>query len=608
MKKDKQNYSESDLYKIRHTCEHVFNQAVEELFPGKVLRAMGPVIEDGWYNDSRWSYDISEDDFKKIEKRMKHIIKQNLPMVYKEVSEEEAREMFKNNPFKQEFIDEYVKDGKTLSVYYTGDPEAEIKQKNPDESSLNKFGLPGQAQFVDLCKGPHAESTGKIKAFILLSIAGAYWRGDENNEMLTRVYGTAFESQEEQDQYLERLEEAKMRDHRKVGLEQDLFMFHETSPGMPYWLPRGLRVYNELVQFWREKHDEYGYQEIVSPLINKKELYETSGHWDHYKEDMFIADMGENEVYGIKPMNCPNAMLVFGSKTRSYKDFPLRLSDIDRLHRFERSGALNGLFRVRSFQQDDSHNYITEDMIESEYKHVFELCEDFYELFGLEYSFRLGTRPEKFLGEKETWDRAEETLKEVLSNSGKEYFVLDGDGAFYGPKVDILMKDVLGREWQMGTIQLDFHQPSRFNLKYIDEDGTEKTPVCIHRVIYGSLERFLGIIIEHFAGAFPVWLHPEQAIVIPISDKQEEYAKSVMKKLKDAGIRTIMSEVDETLGNKIRKAQGQKVPYMLIVGDKETENESLDLRFRTGENKGEMSVEDFVKHAKGRIAEKSLEL
>lgn len=607
-----ENDQKNQLWKLRHSVEHIFNQAVEELYPGKVMRAMGPPIEDGWYNDSRWTADISESDFPKIEKRMKKIIKANLPMIYKEISYEEAIDLFKDNPFKLEFIEEYNRDGKTLSVYYTGNPESEpgfYKQNIAKDSAAD---LPGDSVFMDLCAGPHIDRTGEVnpEGIKLLSIAGAYWRGDEKNEMLTRVYGTAFETKEDLDHHLEMLEEIKKRDHRKIGPQMEYFMFHETSPGMPYWLPRGLKIYNLLIQYWRNEHENHGYQEIASPLLNKSDLYKTSGHWDHYKDDMFIADMGENEIYGVKPMNCPNAMIVFGSQQRSYKDLPLRLSDVDRLHRYERSGTLNGLLRVRSFQQDDSHNYVSEDMIKSEYKHVFDLCESFYSIFGLTYSFRMGTRPEKFMGDPETWDRAEQELQEVLEESGKQYIIEEGDGAFYGPKIDILMNDALGREWQMGTIQLDFQQPRSFNLTYVDAEGKEKVPVAIHRVIYGSLERFLGIVIEHFAGAFPVWLHPEQVAIIPVSEKFEEYANKVKDQIKEvmpeARIKTFNES--ERMQKRIREAQLMKIPYMIIVGGNEEESGSVSVRLRTEEDLGQMSVDDFVGRLKERVNSKSLEL
>jgi len=586
---NKQNYEQSKLFKIRHSAEHVLTQAMFEL-GYKFYMAMGPATEDGFYFDFELlKGKITENDFEKIEVKMQEIVDRKLIISKKIVNETEARNLFKENPYKNEWIDKFVNEKQELSVYYTG---------NPDENN----------SFVDLCSGPHVNNTEEIKAFKLLSIAGAYWHGDEKNKMLTRIYGTAFETQQELENYLKMIEQAKLRDHRKLGKELELFMFHETSPGMPYWLPKGLIIYNNLIKYWRDEHKKYQYQEISSPLLNKQKLYEISGHWDHYKDDMFIANMGENEVYGIKPMNCPNAMIVFGSKTRSYKDLPLRLSDTDKLHRYERSGTLNGLLRVRSFQQDDSHNFITEDMIESEYLHVFEMCENFYSIFGMEYYFRLGTRPEGFLGKIETWDKAEQSLKKVLNKSGKKYEVLEKDGAFYGPKVDILMKDAIGREWQMGTIQLDFQQPARFNLKYINENGKEVTPITIHRVIYGSLERFIGIIIEHFAGNFPVWLSPEQVNIIPISDAQGEYAKAILEKLLKNNIRASINFDAETMQNKIRKAQEQKIPYMIIVGKKEVEKNQISVRLRTGENKNNIQIEDFVKSILKTIETKSLVL
>ncbi len=578
-------YENSQMYKIRHSAEHVFAQAVKEIYGDKVQLGVAHISEVGFANDAKWSVELKPEDFEKIEKKMQEIIDADLPIVRKEISVEEAREMFKNNPFKLEWVEQWSNEGKGLTVYWTGD------------------------SYVDLCKGPHVEKTGEIKAFKLMNIAGAYWRGDEKNEMLTRVYGVAFENKEELDKYLFMLEEAKKRDHKILGPKLGLFMFHESSPGMPYWLPNGLKLYNELVAFWRKEHDIHNYKEISSPLLNKKELYETSGHWEHYKDDMFIADMGENEVYGVKPMNCPNAMLVFKSMQISYKDLPLRLSDTDRLHRYERSGTLNGLLRVRSFQQDDSHNYISEDMIESEYEHVFELCKKFYSIFGLEYSFRMGTRPEGFLGDIETWNTAEEALRKVLSKSGKDYYIEEGDGAFYGPKVDILMKDSLGRQWQMGTIQLDFQQPRRFELEYTDKDGSKKTPIAIHRVIYGSLERFIGIIIEHFAGSFPVWISPVHATILPIStDKHGDYANSLAKELKSAGLRVEVDSNAETLGNRIRKAQEQKIPYVIVIGDKEMQNNSVNVRLRGGESLGEMSLEEFKNRTLEKISSKALDL
>ncbi len=584
---ENKNQNKDYLYKIRHSAEHIMNQAIEELWPNQIKRAIGPAIEDGFYNDSRWEgVKITEEDFPKIEAKMQEIVDKNLPFTYKEISEQEALKMFENNPFKQELIKEFAEKGEKLSIYITGTEDT--------------------SEFIDLCKGPHVERTGEVKAFKLLSVAGAYWRGSEKNEMLTRIYGTAFPSKKELEEHLTMLEEAKKRDHKKLGKELELFMFHETAPGIPYWLPKGLTIYNELVNFWRIEHKERGYQEIASPLINKKELWECSGHWDHYKEDMFIADMGENEVYGIKPMNCPNAMIVFGSKTRSYKDLPLRLSDTDMLHRYERSGTLNGLLRARSFRQDDSHNFITHDQIKSEYSAIFEIANKFYGIFDLKFRFRLGTRPESFIGDIETWNKAESQLKEILEESGREYFIEEGDGAFYGPKVDILMKDSIGRDWQMGTIQLDFQLPRRFNLSYIDSDGKEQTPVVVHRVIYGSLERFMGILTEHTAGAFPLWLAPIQVKIIPISDKFNDYAAKISQELEKQNIRVEIDTKAETMGNKIRKAQEEKIPYMLVIGEKEVNDNKVSVRTRDGKQSNLIELEGFTQKLRTLIIGKSL--
>ncbi len=424
--------------------------------------------------------------------------------------------------------------------------------------------------------------------------------------MLTRIYGTAFPTQSELDEYLKMRDEAEKRNHKKIGQELELFMFHETSPGMAYWLPKGVILYNELVNFWRIEHNKNNYQEIFSPLINKKELYEISGHWDHYLENMFISETEEGEVYALKPMNCPNAMVVFGIKLRSYRELPLRLSDTDCLHRFERSGTLNGLLRIREFRQDDAHIFVREDQIKDEFKNLFEITEKFYSIFGLEYRFRLGTMPENHIGEVDMWDKAVNELKGILDESKKDYFVLDGDGAFYGPKIDILMKDGLGREWQMGTLQLDFQLPSRFKLKYIAEDGSQQTPVVIHRVIYGSLERFIGLITEHFAGAFPTWLSPVQVKILPITERNVEYALKVSEELKKNSIRVEIDSDNETLGNKIRKAQNEKVPYMIILGDKEEKANSISERGRSGKDYGQQSLDEFIKNIKVEIETKSL--
>ncbi|HSX39107.1 MAG TPA: threonine--tRNA ligase [Candidatus Saccharimonadales bacterium] len=576
------------LMPIRHTAEHVLHMAMQELHP-QLKKVMGPPIEEGFYFDFDLDEKISVEDFDKIEKLMQEIIDADLPVKRLESSEKESKELFKNNPYKLATIEEIISRREPITLYEVGESGGKHYDK-------------------DLCAGPHAESTGKVKAFKLLSVAGAYYKGSEKNKMLQRIYGTAFDSKEKLDEYLNMLEEAKKRDHKKLGPLLEIFMFHETAPGMAYWLPKGVKMYQELVKFWQDEHEKRGYQEIVSPLINKKELYETSGHWDHYKEDMFIADMGDNEVYCLKPMNCPNAMVVFGSRTRSYKELPLRLGDTDCLHRYERSGTLNGLLRAREFRQDDAHIFVTEEQIKNEFQNVFEITERFYSIFGLKYRFRLGTRPEKYIGDVETWNKAEAELKQVLEGSGKEYFIEEGDGAFYGPKIDILMKDSLGRDWQMGTIQLDFQMPKRFKLEYSDANGRIKIPVVIHRVIYGSLERFIAIIVEHFAGAFPVWLSPVQVKLVPIGQKHIEYAQKLAQQLKDANLRVEIDDRAETMQAKIRDAQVQKIPYMFIMGDREVENNQVSIRLRTGESHNALGVDEAIAKISDIYLTKSLNL
>src|SRR3989344_5103555 len=568
------------LHNIRHTLAHLLAASVRELYDG-AQNAIGPSVDDGFYQDFDLPQAISLEDLPKIEKKMRELLKNWNDFERKEVTIEEAKKEFSWNPYKIELIEEFAKEGKNLTFYTCGN-------------------------FIDLCKGGHLEKPNKELApdcFKLDRVAGAYWRGDEKNKMLTRIYGLAFENKKELDAYITQREEAEKRDHKKLGKELGLLMFHETAPGMPYWLPKGLILYKELENYWRKRHAELGYLEIASPLVNKSELWKISGHWDHYKEDMFIANMGENEVYGIKPMNCPNAMIVFKSMQVSYKDLPLRLSDTDRLHRYERSGVLNGLLRCRSFQQDDSHNYVTEEMIEEEYRQIMEICKEFYGIFNLEYKFRLGTRPKEYLGDIATWNKAEKALQEVLKKSGKEYSVAEGDGAFYGPKIDIVMKDAIGREWQMGTIQLDFQQPQRFELEYTDRDGKKKTPVAIHRVIYGSLERFIGILIEHTAGAFPLWLAPVQVKIIPVRTNHNEYAKEIFEMLKEGDIRAELDESNETLGKKVREAKTQKIPYLLVVGDKEVDSKEVAVEFRN-EKLGTMPLSQFLDKIKLEIKDR----
>ncbi len=561
---------QEQLDHLRHSCAHLLAAAVLELYPG-TKHTIGPAIENGFYFDFEFSTPITEEDLPKIEAKMAEILPSWTEFKREEVTAEQAKDKYVGNPYKLELINEFAGQGQTLTLYHSG-------------------------KYFDLCRGGHTEKPNQeIKAFKLLSLAGAYWRGSERNKMLTRIYGTAFPTQQELDEYLVMLEEAKKRDHKKLGPALELYFFHETSPGMPYWLPKGVVLYNELINFWRKEHAKGGYQEIVSPMINKKELYETSGHWEHYHEDMFIAETPEKEVYGLKPMNCPNAMIVFGSKSRSYRDLPLRLSDTDTLHRYERSGTLNGLLRAREFKQDDAHIFVTEDQIKEEYTRVFEIVERFYSIFDLKYSFRLGTRPEKYIGDLDNWNKAEASLKEILEESGKPYFIEEGDGAFYGPKIDILMKDALGRSWQMGTIQLDFQQPKRFDLKYVDDKGQQVMPIVIHRVIYGSLERFIGILVEHFAGAFPTWLAPVQVMIVPITDDQNDYAQKVLEQLIDSNIRAEIDSRSEKMQAKIRDATMQKVPYMVVIGKREVEEGTVAVRTRSGEDKGAQKVDEFIK-------------
>lgn len=561
----------------RHTLAHLLAAAVAKLYPD-AKPTIGPAIDNGFYYDFDTS-SIKEGNLQALQDEMCVLLPDWTEFIHKEVSADDARNVFKDNPFKIELIDELEKEGSTITLYTCGG-------------------------FTDLCRGGHAENPAEeipTDSFKIDKLAGAYWRGSEKNKMLTRIYGLAFDTKEGLDAYCMQREEAQARDHKVLGPKYELFMFHHTAPGMPYWLPKGVTLYNELIQFWREEHQKRGYQEIASPLLNKKELYITSGHFEHYWPDMFTVKTSEDEEYGVKAMNCPNAMIVFGSKTRSYRDLPLRLSDTDTLHRNELSGTLNGLLRVREFRQDDAHIFVAEEDIGAEYKRVFEIVERFYSIFGMSYTFRLGTRPKSFMGEVETWDKAEATLKQILEESGKEHLVLEGDGAFYGPKVDILMKDVLGREWQMGTIQLDFQQPARFKLEYAAADGTNKTPVAIHRVIYGSMERFIGILIEHYAGAFPLWLSPVQVKVLSVSEKHAEYAREVVDTLKAANIRAEIDDANESLGKKIRNAKTEKIPYLLVVGDKEVEARTISVDSRDHGKLDATSLSDFITKASEEI-------
>jgi len=587
-----------NLFRIRHSCAHIMAQAVRERFgeEGAVALATGPAIENGFYYDFQLPRPAREDDLTWIEKRMKAIIKGRHAFEKRVLSHEEARALFQDEPLKLEVIEGLL----SGNLDDHGEPQ--------EEATPVVLTAYQHDSFVDLCAGPHVENTREIdpRAIKLLSVAGAYWRGNEKGPMLQRIYGTAWSNKKELKDHLWRLEEAAKRDHRKLGKELELFHFDPSAPGMPYWLPKGFKVLNLLIDYWRQEHERRGYQEISTPLINEKSLWETSGHWEHYKENMFIAPVSEHVTYGVKPMNCPNAMVVYNVKKRSYRELPLRLSDCDPLHRHERSGTLHGLFRVQSFQQDDAHIFIHEGMIEEEYARILDIAEHFYALFDLKYTLRLGTRPEDYIGDLETWDRAEAALKTILERhaGAGNYKIREGDGAFYGPKIDILMEDALGRSWQTGTIQLDFQLPRRFGCKYTDSDGQEKTPVVVHRVIYGSLERFLGILIEHTGGAFPVWLAPVQAMLIPITDRNVDYCRQVKQTLRDAGIRAELDDSDIRMNAKIRSAQLQKIPYMLVVGDREMEAEAVAIRLRTNENLGAVPVADFIARVQGAVADK----
>ncbi len=574
----------NELETYRHSLSHIMAAAIKKLWP-KVKLAIGPAVDNGFYYDIDLGKEkITEDDLVKIETEMKKIIKADLPFEKFELTAAKAlaREKKSGQVYKLEMIKDLKKDGaKTVSYYKLG-------------------------EFEDLCRGPHLKSSGEIKqgSWKLDKLAGAYWRGDEKNKMLTRIYGLAFASQRELEDYVKMMAEAEKRDHRKLGQELNLFFFHETAPGMPYWLPKGLEIINGLINFWREEHRKRGYVEIAAPLINKQELYETSGHWEHYREEMFLAPTEEKEIYALKPMNCPNAMIVFGQQSRSYRNLPLRLAAMDVLHRNELSGTLSGLFRVRSFRQDDAHIFLAEDQIKNEYEKILKIAELFYSIFNIEYYFRLSTRPDEFMGEVKVWDKAEKELTQILKASGKKYVIGDKEGAFYGPKIDILMRDSLGREWQTGTIQLDFQIPHRFKLTYTDGKGKEKTPVVIHRVIYGSLERFIGILIEHYAGAFPLWLSPVQVKIISVGSSHIEYCQKLANELRQAGLRPEVDEANETVGNKIRIAIKEKVPYMLVIGDKEIGSDKLNVRDRGETKTREVGKEEFIKEVEDLIKER----
>ena len=552
------------LHIMRHSCAHIMAEAVQELYPGTQI-AFGPATDDGYFYDFELPNNISSDDFGAIEKKMAEIIKADEPFVREVVTIEEAKKIFADQRFKLEHIDDLT--DQDISIYRHG-------------------------SFVDLCAGPHVPSAGKIGAFKMMKLAGAYWRGDATREQLQRLYGTAFFKKSELEEYLHNLEEAEKRDHRRIGREMDIFMMRDEAPGFPFFLPNGMILKNTLLDYWREIHKKAGYVEISTPMIMNKQLWQTSGHWGHYKDNMYSTVIDEEE-YCVKPMNCPGGVLVYASKPHSYRDLPIRAGEIGLVHRHEMKGALHGLFRVRCFNQDDAHLFVRPDQLTEEIVGVVKLIDSVYQQFGFTYHVELSTRPEDSMGSDEDWAAAEAGLKTALEELGMEYEVNEGDGAFYGPKIDFHLTDSLGRTWQCGTVQLDFQMPQNFDLEYTDADGSKKRPVMLHRVCYGSVERFIGILIEHYAGKFPVWLAPMQVKVLPVSEKSRDYAHKVADAIEAAGIRVVVDNRDEKIGYKIREARSiDRVPYMVIVGEKEAEEGSISVRDRTNETHPS-TIEDF---------------
>ena len=567
-----------------HTCSHIMAQAVKRLWP-EVQLAIGPAIDEGWYYDFDAPFTFTPEHLAKIEAEMKKVCKERLPIVRSEKPRAEAIAYMqeRNEPYKVELINDLPEDA-VISFYTQGD-------------------------FTDLCAGPHLDHTGRVKhnGFKLLNSCGAYWRGDSNRKMLQRIYGIAFQSKEELETYLQRIEEAKKRDHRRLGKELGLFMLTDYGPGFPFFLPKGMVLRNTLIDYWREVHKRYGYVEVSTPMILNRQLWEQSGHWDHYKNNMYTTVI-DGEDYAIKPMNCPGGMLVYASEPHSYRDLPLRVGELGLVHRHELSGALHGLFRVRCFTQDDAHIFMTREQMESEIQNVVRLFDEVYNVFGLKYTVELSTMPEDHIGTVEEWEANQEILKKAITGMGKDYVINEGDGAFYGPKLDFHIEDCLGRTWQCGTIQLDSQLPERFNLEYTGEDGQKHRPVMIPRVVFGSIERFIGVITEHFAGAFPLWLTPVQVKVLPVTDRAHEYAKDLTQKLVDAGIRAEDDCRSEKLGYKIREAQMQKIPYMLVVGDRDMENGTVSVRTRKGEDLGAMTMDAFLSKCLSEIASKSKDI
>ena len=567
-----------------HTCSHIMAQAVKRLWP-EVQLAIGPAIDEGWYYDFDAPFTFGPEHLTKIEAEMKKICKERIRLERSEKPRAEAIAYMeeKNEPYKVELINDLPEDA--VISFYT------------------------QGEFTDLCAGPHLDHTGRVKhnGFKLTTSCGAYWRGDSNRKMLQRIYGVGFPSKDELEQYLQRIEEAKKRDHRKLGKELGLFMLRDEGPGFPFFLPKGMVLRNTLIDYWRQVHKKYGYVEVSTPMMMNRGLWEKSGHWGHYKNNMYTTVIDDVD-FAIKPMNCPGGMLVYQSEPHSYRDLPLRVGELGLVHRHELSGALHGLFRVRCFTQDDAHIFMTWDQMKDEIKNVVKLFDEVYSVFGLSYQIEVSTMPEDHMGDEKDWDFATETLKAAVEEMGKDYIINEGDGAFYGPKLDFHLADSLGRTWQCGTIQLDMQLPERFELEYVGEDGAKHRPVMIHRVVLGSIERFIGVITEHFAGAFPLWLSPVQVKVLPVTDRAHEYAKGLTAQLNDAEIRAEADCRSEKLGYKIREAQMQKIPYMLVVGDRDMENGTVSVRTRTGEDLGAMTMDAFLSKCLMEITTKSKEV
>ncbi|UKS29240.1 threonine--tRNA ligase [Paenibacillus sp. HWE-109] len=574
--------SKEGLEVYRHTTAHIMAQAIKRIYGSKAVKlGIGPVIEDGFYYDMDLEKPLSPDDLGLIEKEIEKVIQENVPIVRRIVSRAEAIQIFEEleDPLKLELIRDL-----------------------PEEAVITIY---DQGEFLDLCRGPHLPSTGRVKAFKLLSVAGAYWRGDSKNKMLQRIYGTSFPKKSQLEEHLHVLEEAKKRDHRKLGKELELFMFSEEAPGMPFFLPKGMTIRTELENFARELQRQRDYDEVRTPLMMNNRVWEQSGHWDHYKENMYFTNVDDTK-FALKPMNCPGHMLIFKNALHSYRELPIRLSEFGQVHRHEYSGALNGMMRVRTFCQDDAHLFVLPEQIEDEIGRIISLIDHVYQVLGFEYKVELSTRPEDSMGSEELWDQAEKSLANVLDKLGIDYVVNEGDGAFYGPKIDFHILDALKRSWQCGTIQLDFQMPEKFDLTYIGEDSLKHRPVVIHRALYGSIERFIGILTEHFVGAFPVWLSPVQAKVLPVSDHYLDYAFQVKKQLEQAGIRVEVDGRNEKLGYKIREAQLEKVPYMLVLGETEKNSESVAVRKRGEGDLGSVSIQAFVERIKQEIHAKEL--